>query len=243
MRDALDPQVIPANSSVKVAANAKVSVSSPETQSELSGRLQQSTTASVKKSDLLALAKTMISNSFPALSGMRLKVKIVDTEDYVMSVSLESEEIHLDVSREDAARMGRSVTAGVLAHELCHAEEDCRHGPFLEALFSWLYERIPRLETRMERRIDSAVIRKGYGNELLAFQQYHDWHYEPYDQTDGLTVEEIKEALQNCQCSMSRQLCEGSSNGPSLSITDAGVTQEAGRKPSKRDRNGSAGEF
>ena len=114
MRDALDPQVIPANSSVKVAANAKVSVSSPETQSELSGRLQQSTTASVKKSDLLALAKTMISNSFPALSGMRLKVKIVDTEDYVMSVSLESEEIHLDVSREDAARMGRSVTAEVL---------------------------------------------------------------------------------------------------------------------------------
>ena len=139
----------------------------------------------------------MISSSFPALRGMKLKVKIIDTEDYVMSVRLESEEIHLDVSREDAARMERNVTAGVLAHELCHAEEDCRHGPFLEALFSWLYERIPRLETRMERRIDSAVIRKGYGNELLAFQQYHDRHYEAYDETDGLTVKEIKEALQN----------------------------------------------
>lgn len=146
----------------------------------------------MKKSDLIALAKTMISNSFPALRGMTLKVKIIDTEDYVMSVSLEDKEIHLDVSREDAARMGRSVTAGVLAHELCHAEEDCRHGPFLETLFSWLYERFPSLETRLERRIDSAAIRKGYGNELLAFQQYHDRHYEPYDQTDGLTVEEIK---------------------------------------------------
>src|SRR5271166_2273021 len=117
-------------------------------------------------------------------------------------------------------RMGRSVTAGVLAHELCHAEEDCRHGPLLETLFSWFCERIPSLEIRMERRIDSAVIRKGYGNELLAFQQYHDRHYEPYDQTDGLTVKEIEEAIRHCR--------------PPLA-------QEAGRKPSKRDRDRSAG--
>jgi hypothetical protein len=149
----------------------------------------------VKKSDLIALAKLMIANSFPALGEMKLKVKIIDTEDYVMSVSLESQEIHLDVSREDAARMDRAVTAGVLAHELCHAEEDRRHGPLLDAFFSWLYEHIPSLETRMERRIDYGVIRKGYGNELLAFQKYHDRYYEPYDQTDGLTVKEIEEAL------------------------------------------------
>jgi hypothetical protein len=195
----------------------------------------------VKKSDLIDLAKTMISNSFPALREMRLKVKIIDTEDYVMSVSLESEEIHLDVSREDAARMGRSVTAGVLAHELCHAEEDCRHGPFLEALFSWLYERIPRLETRMERRIDSAVIRKGYGNELLAFQQYHDRFYEPYDQKDGLTVKEIKEALQHSQSSMSWQLSGGSSNGSPMITKHAALADKVTREPSKRDRNGSGG--
>jgi hypothetical protein len=159
---------------------------------------QQSTISPVKKSDLIALAETMISSSFPALRGMKLKVEIIDTEDYVMSVRLESKEIQIEVSREDAARMGRSVTAGVLAHELCHAEEDFRHGPFLEAVFSWLYERVSSLETRMERRIDSAVIRKGYGNELLAFQRYHDRHYEPYDQTDGLTVKEIEEALRHC---------------------------------------------
>jgi hypothetical protein len=153
----------------------------------------------VKTSDLIALAQSMISSSFPALRGMTLKVNIIDSEDYVMSVRLESKEIHLDVSREDAVRMGRGVTAGVLAHELCHAEEDCRHGPLLETLFSWLYERIPGLETRMERRIDSRVIRKGYGNELLAFQKYHDRHYEPYDETDGLTVKEIEEALRHCR--------------------------------------------
>jgi hypothetical protein len=195
----------------------------------------------VKKSNLIALAKKMISSSFPALRGMTLEVKIIDTEDYVMSLRLESKEIHLDVSREDAGRMGRSGTAGVLAHELCHAEEDCRHGPFLETLFSWLYERIPSLETRMERRIDAAVIRKGYGTELLAFQQYHDRHYEPYDQTDGLTVREIDEALRHCRSSMSWQLSTRSSNRPSLFTTRAMRAQEAGGKPSKRDRDESAG--
>ncbi len=143
----------------------------------------------------------MISTSFPALRGMILEVKLIDTEDYVMSVCLESKEIHLDVCREDAARMGRSVAAGVLAHELCHAEEDRRHGPFLETMFSWLYERIPSLETRMERRIDAAVIRKGYGKELLAFQRYHDRHYEAYDRTDGLTIKEIEKALRHCRSS------------------------------------------
>jgi len=149
----------------------------------------------MKKSTLIALAKTMISTSFPSLHGMTLKLKIIDTEDYVMAVGLEGKEIHLDVSRADAARMGRTVITGVLAHELCHAEEDWRHGPPLEAVLSWLYERIPSLATRMERRMDAAVIRKGYGNELLAFQHYHDRHYEPYDPTDGMTIEEIEHAL------------------------------------------------
>ena len=99
----------------------------------------------MKKAKLIALAKTIISTSFPALRGLTLNLKIVETDDFVMAVSIEDREIHLEVSREDAARMGRSVVTGVLAHELCHAEEDCRHGPLLETLFSWLSERIPSL--------------------------------------------------------------------------------------------------
>ena len=64
----------------------------------------------VKKSDLIALAETMISSSFPALRGMTLKVKIVDTEDYVMSVSLEGEG---DSSRREP---GRRRTDGAQRH-------------------------------------------------------------------------------------------------------------------------------
>src|ERR1700720_3257314 len=111
----------------------------------------------MKKTRIVALAKAMISSSFPTLKELTLKVKMLDTDDFVMAMRLEGKEIHLDVSREDAARMERSVVTGVLAHELCHAEEDYRRGPFFDALFSWLCERIPGLETRMERRIDIEV--------------------------------------------------------------------------------------
>ena len=125
----------------------------------------------MKEPNVIALAESMISSSFPALRGMTLKLEIIDTDEYVMAMRLEGKVIHLDVSQEDLARMEPDEVIGVLAHELCHAEEDWRQGPFLESLFSWLSERIPSLKTRMERRIDSAVIRKGYGKELLAFQR------------------------------------------------------------------------
>jgi hypothetical protein len=151
----------------------------------------------MKEVNVNALAERMISTSFPTLCGMTLKLEMVDSDEFVMAMRLEGKVIHLDVSREDFARMEPDVVVGVLAHELCHAEEDHRHGPFLENLLSWLCERIPRLETRMERRIDNAVIRKGYGNELLAFQRYHDEYYEAYDETDGLTVKEIEQALRH----------------------------------------------
>jgi hypothetical protein len=151
----------------------------------------------MKKSHLIPLAEEMISNSFPALRGMTIRLKVLETGKYVMAVLVEGKKIHLDVSRDDIARMQRSAVRGVLAHELCHAEEDRRYGPVLGALFDSLCEHFPSLETRRERRMDMAAIRKGYGNELLAFQRYHDRHYKSYKQTDGLTVKEIEEALRH----------------------------------------------
>src|SRR3984957_6755034 len=90
-------------------------------------------TRTMNKSGIIALAKAMISRSFPTLQGMKLNLKILDADDYVMAVRLKGKEIHLGVSRDDAGRMKRIVLPGVLAHELCHAEEDSRRGPFLEA--------------------------------------------------------------------------------------------------------------
>ena len=147
---------------------------------------------------IAALAKAMIARSFPGLQGRAIKVKVVKTDDYVMAVRL-GKAIRLWVSKADAKRMGRSALIGVVAHELCHAEEDVQQEPIREALLSMACDVVPGLETRLEtaseRRIDAAVIRKGYGRQLLAFQKYHDRYYEPYEPTDGLTVEEIEAAL------------------------------------------------
>ena len=152
----------------------------------------------MKRTDIAALAKAMIATSFPGLQGRAIKVKVVKADDYVMAVRL-GKAIRLWVSKADAKRMGRSALLGVLAHELCHAEEDLQPDPIREALLSMACALAPglqtRLETASERRIDAAVIRKGYGRQLLAFQKYHDRYYEPYEPTDGLTVEEIEAAL------------------------------------------------
>jgi len=153
----------------------------------------------MKGTDIAALAKAMVARSFPGLQGRPIKVKVVKTDDYVMAVRL-GKAIRLWVSKADAKRMGRSALVGVLAHELCHAEEDLQQeDPIREALLSMACDLVPGLETSLEtaseRRMDAAVIRKGYGRQLLAFQKYHDRHYEPYEPTDGMTVEEIEAAL------------------------------------------------
>ena len=142
----------------------------------------------------------MIAASFPSLRNRALKVKMVKTDDYVMAVRV-GKTLRLWVSKADARRMGRSALIGVLAHELCHAEEDLQGQTRTHALFSKPCERTGSAElsseTATERRIDAAVIRKGYGRQLLAFQKYHDRYYEPYDCTDGMTLDEIEAALRN----------------------------------------------
>jgi hypothetical protein len=152
----------------------------------------------MKKTEITLLAKEMIAASFPSLRDKAIKVKMVNTDDYVMAVRL-GKTIRLWVSKEDAKRMGRNAITGVLAHELCHAEEDLQQGTLGNPSFSAGCDSIPWLETASERRIDAAVIRKGYGRQLLAFQKYHDQYYEPYQSTDGMTVKEIKAALRTAR--------------------------------------------
>ena len=123
---------------------------------------------------------------------------MVKTDDYVMAVRL-GKTLRLWVSKADAKRMGRNALVGVLAHELCHAEQDLLQQAFAQASFSKGHELTaspePLSEAEAERRIDAAVIRKCYGRQLLAFQRYHDRYYEPYDCTDGMTLKEIEAAL------------------------------------------------
>ena len=152
----------------------------------------------MKRTAIILLAKEMIATSFPCLQSRALKVKRVKTDDYVMAVRL-GKTLRLWVSKADAKRMGRKALTGVLAHELCHAEEDLQEQVLRYALPARACKSIAWLEigseAEAERRIDAAVIRKGYGRQLLAFQKYHDRYYEPYDRTDGMTLDEIEAAL------------------------------------------------
>ncbi|MBW0000875.1 MAG: hypothetical protein JO015_17400 [Verrucomicrobia bacterium] len=155
----------------------------------------------MRRTAIAALAAEMIATSFPSLQNRALKVKMVKTDDYVMAVRLGKKTVRLWVSKADVKRMGRRALAGVLAHELCHAEEDLQRQTLTHALVSGPCESAtgtgPSAETVTERRIDAAVIRRGYGRELLAFQKYHDRYYEPYDCADGMTLNEIEAAIRD----------------------------------------------
>jgi hypothetical protein len=153
----------------------------------------------MNRTAIISLVMEMIATSFPSLQSRALRVKMVKTDDFVMAVRL-GKSLRLWVSKADAKRMGRNALTGVLAHELCHAEEDLQRQALTHALFAEGCESTaasPELssEAATERRIDAAVIRKGYGRQLLAFQKYHDRYYEPYDCTDGMTLHEIEAAL------------------------------------------------
>jgi hypothetical protein len=154
----------------------------------------------MKRTAITLLAKEMIATSFPCLQNRAVRVEMVKTDDYVMAVRL-GKALRLWVSKADAKRMGRSALTGVLAHELCHAEEDLllqqqalRHAAPSKACKPVAWPETA-FEAEAERRIDAAVIQKGYGRQLLAFQKYHDRYYEPYDRTDGMTLDEIEAAL------------------------------------------------
>lgn len=159
----------------------------------------------MKRTAITSLAMEMIAASFPSLQNRALRVKMVKTDDYVMAVRL-GKTLRLWVSKADAKRMGRSALTGVLAHELCHAEEDLHRQALTHALLAEACESTasPEFssEAATERRIDAAVIRKGYGRQLLAFQKYHDRYYEPYDCTDGMTLNEIEAALRGLSVSL-----------------------------------------
>lgn len=94
------------------------------------------------------------------------------------------------VSEKDWKKMPKKARLGLLAHELSHIELDLKRNIF-KRLLSYFKN------TLEEREVDMHVIKKGCGKYLLAFIEYHDEHYEEYNQNDGLTKKEIKELIKN----------------------------------------------
>jgi len=141
--------------------------------------------------DAKDLVLDLISTSFPTLKNRPVLFKDAELDE-IAGCELTDTGLEIILNEEDFAQMSSQAAIGVIVHELCHLESDLAESHFKK----WLRTRFPRLFSvdvaKMERDTDIMVIEKGFGKDLLAFQEYHDSIYEPYDESDGLTLKEIQ---------------------------------------------------
>lgn len=146
--------------------------------------------------DLNASVHEIVEQAFPELGSLAISCRVTETaEDFLAGIQwirTDPPSIVITFSAEDVRQMSDAALVGCIVHELCHAEFDAALPPSLFAANDQQYAADPEFRTSHEREIDLAVIKKGYGRELLALQTYHNQHYEPYQSSDGLTTEETK---------------------------------------------------
>jgi len=151
--------------------------------------------------DLEAMVQAIVQRSFPELRNLEISCRLTETaEDFLAGINWSRTDpptIAITFSAEDVNQMPEDALVGCIVHELCHAEYDAALSPSVFAANDDRYGSDPEFRSAHEREIDLAVIKKGYGAELLALQIYHNQHYEAYQSSDGLTPEETKTIISN----------------------------------------------
>jgi hypothetical protein len=146
--------------------------------------------------DLNATVREIVERSFPELRNLSITCRVTGTaEDFLAGIQwiyTDPPSVVITFSATDIAQMSDPALVGCIVHELCHAEFDAALSPSVFAANDQQYAADAQFRTSHEREIDVAVIKKGYGRELLALQTYHNEHYEPYQASDGLTPEETQ---------------------------------------------------
>ncbi|MFL6415348.1 MAG: hypothetical protein ACJ74Y_06730 [Bryobacteraceae bacterium] len=148
--------------------------------------------------DLNAAVADIVQRSFPELRRLQISCRVTQTEDFLALIEwghTDPPQVVLTFSEEDLNQMSDAALVGCLVHELCHAAYDFALSPSLFAANNQRYASDPEFRSAHEREIDLAVIKKGYGRELLALQLYHNEHYDSYQTSDGLTPDETERLL------------------------------------------------
>lgn len=144
--------------------------------------------------DLNLVKDRVILNCLPELLDTHIEVAYEKLNDAYFTYKRKSNIYHLsvDISLKDAPR---DVIEGGMVHDLVHIlfEENMNLlGRFFDNL---LYLINKRYETRLERKVDLFVLKRGYGKELLKFVQYANNRREEYLPSDGLTQRELIDLL------------------------------------------------
>ena len=146
--------------------------------------------------NLQEMVQAIVERSFPELRDLEITCRLTKAaEDFLAGINWRRTDpptIVITFSAEDVNQMPEDALVGCIVHELCHAEYDAALPASVFAENDHRYGSDPEFRSAHEREIDLAVIKKGYGAELLALQAYHNQHYEAYQTCDGLTPEETQ---------------------------------------------------
>jgi len=149
--------------------------------------------------DLNATVHEIVQKSFPELRSLDISCRLTETaEDFLAGIQwnrTDPPKVIVSFSAEDVKQMPDAALIGCIVHELCHAEYDLALSASVFAANDQQYASDPDFRSAHEREIDFAVIKKGYGRELLALQIYHNQHYDAYQPSDGLTPEETQDLM------------------------------------------------
>ncbi len=140
---------------------------------------------------LQKLLRRMILRSFPRLRRREFSIGW-GAEGDLLAYSIEGEHHHIAVNR-CLRGAPTPVLMGGIAHELVHADNDLRLGPYPRELAWKRYLTSRWCRMKEERATDTRVIELGYGPHLLAFVRYGHKLRMSFQREHGLLYREIKE--------------------------------------------------
>ena len=147
--------------------------------------------------ELYSIIDTMIKNRFPELSDIEIQLNLEESDDeFTAYGKLDGGGYYINVDK-TLQQAPVPVIQGALAHELVHISLDKGMNFIVRFFDGLLYQLCSWYETYDERKTDLLVIKRGYGEQLLAFSKFANEEYEEYTAEDGLTAEEIEKILRD----------------------------------------------
>ena len=142
------------------------------------------------------ILEEIVGQGFSELSDVDFKIEFINKKSDFMFFSTEDDTYIIEVSKSIRKAPNKDFV-GCLAHEVSHALLYYDSNPLTRIFDELLYNSFRLYQTFDERRTDRIVISRGYGSELLAFNEWNDLFYEERDRSAGLTKGEIKRLLKN----------------------------------------------
>ncbi|MGV8162885.1 MAG: hypothetical protein ACP5N2_06160 [Candidatus Nanoarchaeia archaeon] len=147
--------------------------------------------------DLTDIKQELISASYPELRNVFIDTKYFKSKDAYFEFTRNSRYSYLIEVDKSMKHVDRLIVVGGLAHELSHISKEIKLNFLLSSLEYVIFKISPRYETYDERKTDEDVVKRGYLVELLKFTKYANRGREHYNDSDGLTVKELKKILKN----------------------------------------------